>query len=332
MELHPLENLQQRTPGDGLAAVQGAPSNLLPSLWRKLGERLSDVLLAMPSPSAPQALDDTARALVALTERAPDLAIFLLVRPDDQPEQTLYGVVRSLHAAAAAWLVASRLGWPPERCLTLVKAAFTMNLGMLELQERLSNQARLPNPMQRQAIKLHPQTSVAILEDSGVTDAEWLQTVAQHHERPGGNGYPTGIVDVCEMANALRAVDVYTAKLAGRSGRDRLPPARAARDLLVEERGNPFALALVTEFGLHPPGSIVRLHDGEVAVVVQRTADSTAPRVAVLNGRRGEPLADPVHREAGGREFGIAGSAEPNGLRIRINVERLYATEPETVR
>ena len=304
--------------------IHGAPPELLPSLWRKLGDQLSRVLTGMPSPQAPQALDDAARYLVALAERAPDLAIFLLVR-QDQSENARYGVTRSLQAAAAAFLIALRLGWPADRRLTLVKAAFTMNLGMLDLQERLSNQARLPNPGQRHAIHMHPLTSVASLKDSGVTDAEWLDAVARHHEKPDGSGYPTATTEVGEMASALRIVDVYTAKLAGRSGRDALPPTRAARDLLVVERGNPFALALVTEFGLYPPGSLVRLQSGEVGVVVQRSADSGAPRVAVLSGRRGEPLAEPLVREAGGREFGIAGPAESNGSRVRISAERLYA-------
>ena len=306
------------------AEIYGAPPELLPSLWRKLADMLSRALTSMPSPGAPEALDEAARYLAALTERAPDMAIFLLVRPD-HAEHTRYGVVRSLHAAAAAYLIALRLGWTPERCLTLVKAAFTMNLGMLDIQERLSNQARLPDPKQRQALQAHPTTSLAALQASGVTDPEWLQAVAQHHEKPGGGGYPAGVTEVGEMANALRTVDVYTAKLAGRSGRDSLSPPRAARDLLVVERGNPFALALITEFGVHPPGSLVRLYGGEVAVVVQRTADSAAPQVAVLTGRRGEPLVEPVQREASGRDYGIAGPAEPKELRVRISPERLYA-------
>jgi hypothetical protein len=306
------------------AEIYAAPPERLPALWSKCADMLSDVLTGMPSPTAPQALDEAARYLAALTDRAPDLAIFLLVRPD-HAAHTRYGVVRSMQAAAAAYLVALRLGWPTERCLTLVKAAFTMNLGMLDLQERMSNQARLPDPHQRTTLMTHPTISLARLKESGVTDDEWLQAVAQHHERPGGGGYPAGTAEVVEMANALRTVDVYTAKLAGRSGRDSLPPPRAARDLLVVERGNPFALALITEFGVHPPGSLVRLNGGEVAVVVRRTADSAAPQVAVLTGRRGEPLADPVLREAGGRDHGIAGPAEAKGLRVRVSAERLYA-------
>ena len=304
--------------------IAATPPGQLPALWVRLAETLARVLARMPAPDAPAALADAANELAALTERAPDLAIFLLVRPDESGHAP-YGVVRSLHAAAAAYLIALRLDWPRERCLTLVKAAFTMNLGMLDLQERMANLARLPNPQQRQAVQTHPTTSLAALKASGVTDAEWLQAVEQHHEKPGGGGYPAGVVEVGEMANALRTVDVYTAKLAGRSGRDSLPPPRAARDLLVVERGNPFALALITEFGVHPPGSLVRLYSGEVAVVVRRTADSNAPQVAVLAGRRGEPLDEPLLLEASGRDRGIAGPADAKALRVRISAERLYA-------
>ena len=307
------------------AEVYDAAPEALPALWHKLGDQLARVLRGMPSPQAPQALDEAARYLAALAERAPDLALFVVLRRDPiEPLQ--YGVMRCLQAATAAHLVALRLEWPSTRCLTLVKAAFTMNLGMLELQERLSNQARLPNPAQRQAIAAHPVTSAATLRDSGVADEEWLQAVAQHHERPGGNGYPAGVDTVGELANALRTVDLYTAKLAGRSGRDPQPPDRAARDLLVAERGNPFALALVTEFGLWPPGSLVRLHSGEVAVVVRRGTDAGAPMVAVLSDARGQALHAPIQREACGREHGIAGGAHDRTSRLRVNAERLYAS------
>ena len=62
--------------------------------------------------------------------------------------------------------------------------------------------------------------------------------------------------------------------------------------------------------------------------MVRRTADSDAPQVAVLTSRRGEPLAEPLLREASGRDRGIAGPADPHGLRVRISAERLYAMTP----
>jgi hypothetical protein len=306
------------------AEVQDAPIAELPALWRKLADQLSRVLGGMPSPQAPQALDDAARYLDALVARAPDLAIFLVVRPD-RSQPTRYGVERCLQAAATALLAARRAGWPDERRLTLAKAAFTMNLGMLDLQERLSNQARLPNPAQRQAIHAHPMTSAQTLRDSGVTDAEWLQAVAQHHEVPGGGGYPAALVTVGEMAGALRVADVYTAKLAGRSGRDALLPERALRELLLAERSHPFAQALAAEFGPHPPGTTVRLHNGEIAVVVQRGPEPGTPRVAVVTTPRAQSVAEPFLREAAGIAHGIAAQVDPRSVKTRRSPEQLHA-------
>src|SRR3954468_15223166 len=40
-----------------------SPPELLPALWRKLADQLSRVLLGMPSPDAPAALDDAAQTL-----------------------------------------------------------------------------------------------------------------------------------------------------------------------------------------------------------------------------------------------------------------------------
>jgi len=304
------------------AEIQEAAESALPALWRKLADQLSRLLAGMPSPQAPQALDDAARYLAALVARAPDLAILLVVRPD-RSQPTRYGVERSLSAATTAWLIAQRAGWAPERCLTLVKAAFTMNLGMLDLQERLSNQARLPNPAQRQAIHAHPVTSVQTLRDAGVTDPEWLEAVAQHHELPGGGGYPAGVTQVGEMASALRTADVYTAKLAGRSGRDALAPERALRELLLAERANPFAQALAAEFGSHPPGTTVRLHNSEVAIVVRRGAEPSTPTVAVVTSHRAEILPAPFLREAAGIAHGIAAQIDPRGVKARCGPEQL---------
>jgi HD-GYP domain-containing protein (c-di-GMP phosphodiesterase class II) len=309
--------------GQARAVVGATPPEALPALWRKLGDQLSRVLAGMPSPQAPDALDEAARYLAALVDRAPDLALFMLVRPDAS-EHTRYSAQRSLQAAAAGYLVASRLGWTEARRATLVRAAFTMNLGMLDLQERLSAQTRPLSPAQRASIQAHPVTSAATLRDSGVTDPEWLQAVTQHHERPGGRGYPAGTTSVAEMAALLRVVDEFTAKLAARATRSVLAPAAAAQQLAAQQPDDPFAGALVAELGPWPPGALVRLEGGEVAVVIRRGTDPAAPQVAVLAGPLGEPLAEPSLRAPGDPSTRIAGAAPARGLRLRIRPEVLF--------
>ena len=99
-----------------------------------------------------------------------------------------YGVHHATHAAITGWLVASRLGWSADDCQRVFKAALTMNISMLELQGQLALQTTPPTDEQRRAIHAHPQFSRLMLEMAGVTDADWLQAVAQHHEAPDGSG------------------------------------------------------------------------------------------------------------------------------------------------
>jgi HD-GYP domain-containing protein (c-di-GMP phosphodiesterase class II) len=313
--------------GHARGVVAATPPEALPALWRKLGDQLSRVLGGMPSPQAPDALDETARYLAALVDRAPELALFALVRAEHS-DQTRYGALRSLQAATAGYLVGARLQWPAERLATLVKAAFTMNLGMLDLQERLSTQTRPLSPSQRASIQAHPVMSAATLRDSGVVDAEWLLAVTQHHERPGGRGYPAGSPEVSEMARLLSVVDDYTAKLAARATRSVLAPAAAAQQLAAQEPDNVFAQALVAELGPWPPGALVRLESGETGVVVARGADPLSPAVALLSDPMGVALPSPVRREAGHAGVRIAGSAPARGLRLRIRAEQLFGAAP----
>src|SRR5205085_4037771 len=117
-----------------------------------------------------------------------------------------------------------RMGWSEPERRSLVSAAMSMNLAMIELQGRLAVQAAPPTPDQREQIHQHPRRSAEQLRAAGVADALWLAAVEQHHERTDGAGYPTGCSDMGQFAQALQYADVFTAKLSARSCRAALPP------------------------------------------------------------------------------------------------------------
>jgi hypothetical protein len=126
---------------------------------------------------------------------------------------------------------------------------------------------------------------------AGVTDADWLAAVGDHHEAPGGCGYPAGLQTVGELATLVRRADIYTAKLSPRAGRNAIAADRAGRLMFMQEPGHPMVAALVKEFGVYPPGCFVRLASGETGMVVRRGASVVAPVVAVLGapGGAGQP-------------------------------------------
>jgi HD-GYP domain-containing protein (c-di-GMP phosphodiesterase class II) len=300
----------------GLAQVQEAAPETLPALWDRCLDRLGSVLRASVHVDFMAALDEASRPVRSLIERDPDLAIFQVVR-QDAVARSQYGVVHSLHTAIASQLAAQRLGWDGAHRHTLLNAALTMNLSMLELQGRLAVQVTPPSPAQREAIRSHPLRSVEILQAAGVDDEAWLLAVACHHEAPSGGS------DGDELASLLRRADIYTAKLSPRTSRSALAANQAARDMFVQDRQHPMTAALVKEFGVYPPGCCVTLASGETGLVVKRGDTANTPIVASLTNRRGEPMIEPLRRNTALQEHAIVKVVSENSLRVRVSLERL---------
>ncbi len=282
--LSPTERVAMATPAE------------LPGLWTDCLGRVNLALQNAHDEGFRDMLEAASAPVLALVARDPDLAIFQVLRQQGH-RHVEYGANHSTHAAITAWLVAQRLGWSADESQRAFKAAMTMNISMLELQGQLAVQTTPPSGEQRAAIHAHPQFSRLMLEMAGVTDTDWLDAVAQHHETPDGAGYPAGLRAPSELAALVRRVDIYTAKLSPRATRSAMAADRAGRLMFMQEPGHPMVAALVKEFGVYPPGCFVRLASGETGMVVQRGSTVVAPIVAVLGNRHGVALAQPERRD-----------------------------------
>ncbi len=285
-------------------SIKTAPASALPRLWQACLNRLGQTLRESEKEGFVDAMQDAAIPVMALIDRDKDLAIFNILRQQGN-EHVQYGVNHSMHAAITGALVAQRLGWNEADAQRVFKTALTMNISMLELQGQLSLQTTPPTPDQRAAINAHPAFSRLLLEMSGVTDADWLRAVSEHHEAPDGSGYPSGTREPCDIAALVRRVDIYTAKLSPRSTRSALAADKAGRMMFMQDPGHPMTAALVKEFGVYPPGCFVRLNSGEVGLVVRRGPTVMTPIVAVLTSPYGNNLSEPVRRDTSQKAYAV---------------------------
>lgn len=293
-------------------------------LWEQVLWQLDRVLRSAEAEAGfVQRLDELARHIAALTLRDPDIAIYLTVRQDPK-RLTIYALAHAVHCALVALLMARRLGWDEARTGLLMRAALTMNIAILDLQGRMAAQGVPPTPAQLELIRAHPLRGVEMLRAAGVDDALWLETIAQHHEHPDGAGYPAGAREVGELAQLLRWIDVFMAKMAPRALRAPLSPQVAARQLFQETGGHAAAASIIKEFGIYPPGEFVMLKSGEMAVVVRRGANATAPLAASITDRQGMPMVNTVMRDTAKPEFAITGLAANKALVLRVPPERLF--------
>ena len=262
-------------------------------------------------------------ALVALVDRDPDVALFLCTRQDDN-RFALYPLRHAIHCAVLATLTARQLGWDESRTRALGCAALTMNLGILELQATLAEQDDPPTKRQSDLIRAHPEAATALLRAAGIVDEDWLATVADHHERRGGGGYPRGTAEVHASAHVLRGIDVYMAKISPRAKRPGVMPQLAVRQLFQQNPGDPLSMAVIKTLGVHPPGSLVKLRSGEVAVVIRRPATGTLPVVATLSDRNGKPGGETHRRNTAEPDFGVDTALPSSKEFARILPERVY--------
>ena len=302
-----------------------APRELLPQLWNDGLGRVETALRTLDEGSFQSALDDASEAVLGLVERDPNLAIFQLVTRDANAD-VAYGARRSMHAAICSYLVGHRLGWEAPDLERVFKVALTMNLSMLELQGEMARQRTAPTAAQRAELMTHPMRSVEMLMQAGITDDDWLQAVARHHEQEDGSGYPTGRSDVGDLASLVRRADVYTAKLASRSHRDSLLADQAGRQMFMQDPGHPMTAALVKEFGIYPPGSYVRLESGETAIVVERGPTVTTPVVACLTTARGTLLTVPQRVDTSQPRRAVQGVVGERSVSHKLPLDKLLSS------
>jgi HD-GYP domain-containing protein (c-di-GMP phosphodiesterase class II) len=264
---------------------------------------------------------------IKLVDREPDVALYLAVRQEDR-RFALYALAHSLHAAVLCLLGARQAGWSMAQQHATVGAALSMNVGMLELQAQMAEQDTPPTQKQLAHIRAHPEQGAALLRAVGLTDAVWLQAVAEHHERNDGSGYPKGLVTVIDEARLLRYADVYMAKITPRASRPPLSPQTAAGQLFKQEPGSKLAMALIKAIGVHPPGALVNLKSGEVAVVTRRHPTGPAPQVCTLSDSHGQPSVHSTPLNSAEPQHAITGPCTLTELYPRVLPERAYGILP----
>lgn len=293
-------------------------------LWEQATWDLDSLLRAVAASRAAAAdLEAWLDRCVALIDRDPDVALFAAHRQQDR-RFALYPTTHAIHSSTVALLAARQAGWDAARQRSLLGAALTMNLSMVDLQAQMAEQKDPPSRRQMERIRGHPEASVAALRGIGVHDETWLETVLQHHEVPGGGGYPRSIQTVIEPARLLRHADVYMAKITPRALRAALSPRQATAQLVQQSGGDALAVALIRSIGVHPPGTLVRLASGEVAVVVRRGAQGTAPLVGTLSDRQGRPIATTASRQTQDQAFAVTPHPVDAAAFPRVQPERVY--------
>ena len=284
--------------------------------WSDLETRLHVLLLA---PEREQTfsskLEDVHGSMIDLLELDADSSLYWLFQLAAS-STVAYSASHAMICGALCHLVAPELGLAAQEQRNLTLAALTMNLSMTQLQDVLAAQAEPPSVQQRAQIDTHAARSAQKLRELGVRDADWLQTVENHHAADGG---------ISVSARVLQATDRYAAIISPRETR----PGRCVTDSarqVVARQGNTIDTVghvLLKTVGICPPGTFVRLDNGCVAVVLRRSGKPGAPWVASVLDAQNHPIVEPELLNTANDGNGIEAALVTSTVRVRLNHARL---------
>lgn len=224
-----------------------------------------------------------------------------------------YLVIQQLLGATLVEMAAREMGMEEPARLSLACAALTRDVALLPVQVQLDQQAGALTLQQTELVRLHPERSAALLCEMGVTDALWLELVRQHHERVDGSGYPRGLVGeaILPGARLLAIADSYAAMVTPRPNRVGQFPREALKALFLDRvrlYDDPLVQLSIKTLTMHPPGTLVRLVNGEFAVVRSRQRINESIDLWSLYDRSGMPILRPQRRDSTDPAHDIAGA------------------------
>lgn len=210
-----------------------------------------------------------------------------------------YTAEHCLNVGILAIAVGRHLGLERSALETLGLCGMLHDVGKMQVDNSILNKACRLTADEFDLIKTHCLKGKAILERERGVPPEAVEAAWGHHERMDGDGYPHNVkaasLNLC--TRIISIVDTYDAITTNRCY-DNSRPATEAIRILFSGRDTQFDGWLVEEFiaclGIYPTGSLVELHSGEGAVVIDSNKTSRLhPKVSIVldeNKRLRQPL------------------------------------------
>ena len=230
-------------------------------------------------------------ALVASVIRNPAAGVWLA----RLKSKSSYAHRHCISCAILCAVMGRQLGLDEDAMFELGLGGLFMDSGKLLLPDSLLRKTQSLTEEEQRETNSHTELGLKAVKRAGLPDRV-VQVIQHHHERFDGSGYPAGLkgTDIPLYARIAAIVDCYDAMTSPRYYATPIPHSEAIMKL-VSWRKTLFQKELVDTFiqaiGLYPPGSLVELTNGEVAVVSEfRPGMGRKPELTVILNREKKRL------------------------------------------
>jgi putative nucleotidyltransferase with HDIG domain len=246
----------------------------------------------MPDQKAARALVDSLAQAVS-ANRTALIALTALKNYDN------YTFTHMVNVSVLTMSQARALGIDGAPLRELGLAALMHDIGKVRTPTEVLNKPSKLTDAEFEIMRMHVVDGAEILRRTPEMPAIAPVIAFEHHLRIDGTGYPFGVQrGMLNIGTQLCGIaDVYDAMRSQRAYQQAFPSDRIL-EVLKRNDGHQFDQNLVRRFtqllGIYPPGNLVRLDDGAMAVVMAVHApDPFKPRVKVIVTGSGERLENP---------------------------------------
>lgn len=193
-----------------------------------------------------------------------------------------------LNVMVLSLLLGREMHLPPELLKVLGEGALFHDIGKLRVPDPVLRNSRR-NRHEEEFYRLHTVYGAEIASEMGVLSSVVREIIELHHETQDGKGYPRGLAGdkIPILARVVAIANRYDNLCNPLIRNDGVTPAEALAKMFRDEAAL-WDLRILQQFirmlGVYPPGSLVQLSNGNVALVVSVDhADLLRPSVMLFD-------------------------------------------------
>ncbi len=212
-------------------------------------------------------------------------AMLLLSNIKDKDEYTFE---HSMNVSVLTAGLCKALKMPKEEIIEYTFGSILHDIGKSRIPDEILQKQQSLTPSEFELMKKHVELGVELVKDKPEITGNMIAFVAEHHERENGTGYPRKLKgeQISQAGKIGAIVDVYDALTTNRVYHSANHPSEVIKDMYLQ-RGLLFDEELLEQFilftGIYPPGSLVKLDHGYLAIVIESPKENLLrPKVRLI--------------------------------------------------
>lgn len=207
-----------------------------------------------------------------------------------------YTFTHSVNVAMYAVVLGRRLNIKDSLLSDLAMAGFFHDIGKILVPPEILNHPGKLTGEKLQVMQSHAELGHMFLEHYPGVPAIARTGAVDHHERSNGSGYPSQKThdDISLVGRILAVADVYDALTSERCYKTAYTPSKSLSIIYKDRQAHfspGFVEAFIEALGVYPVGSLVKLSNNYLAVVIEQQAGlALKPRVVTLVDAFGDKI------------------------------------------